>query len=336
MQAVAASAVRAVPAAARRPPPGLAPSWASEALGAHLWDRHARRWLDMSGAAPLGHADPRVEAAAACPPPDAEARAAARLLAPLPGADAARFLASPEAALDAAVALAVRATDRTEVVLLPVGAPPPRLGCDVAAVIAPPETLTASLRAAADAAGALLVLDERLAGPRRGEGGAQRQAGVRADLAMWGPAIANGRPLGALTGAAELLRHLPETPPAAPAALAAADAALARFAREPVALHLAVRGAELQAVLESIVASAGLGGVLRVAGDPTWIGLEPVGDPRLARRLVAQLAARGVHAPGALAVSYRHEDAEVGALLDACAAALAVVAAAPEAVAVAA
>ena len=268
MPAIAASVVGAAPAAARRPPPGLAPSWAAAAQGACLWDRHGRRWLDMSGAAVLGHADPQVEAAAADPPADAERRAAQRLLAPLPGADAARFAPTADQALEAAVALAVRATDRPEVVHVSSGVAAPRLNRDVAAVVARPEALGAPLRAAADAAGALLIVDERFAGPRRGEGGAQRQAGVRADLAVWGAEIANGRPLGALTGEAELLRHLPEGLPGAACALAAADAALARFAREPVALHLAVRGAELQAELEALVAAAGLGDVLRVGGGP--------------------------------------------------------------------
>lgn len=333
MPAVVARTEKTSSAAARRRPAGLAPSWVAAACGAHLWDRHGRRWLDMSGVAPLGRADPQVEAAAAHPPPDAEARAAARLLAPLPAGEAARFHADADAALEAAVALAVRVTDRAAVVLAPADAGPPRLDREVAAVIAAPEALTAALRASADAAGALLVVDERRAGPRRGEGGAQRQAGVRADLAVWGCEIANGRPLGALTGAADLLRGAPEGAPAAPASLAAAEAALLRFSREPVALHLAVRGAELQAGLEAMVEAAGLGRTLRVVGDPTWIGLEPLADLRLARRLAAQLSARGVHAPGALAVGYRHEDGEVDALLDACCAAFAVVAAAPEAAA---
>ena len=95
-----------------------------------------------------------------------------------------------------------------------------------------------------------------------------------------------------------------------------------------MALNLAVRGAEVQAMLEGLVLRAGLDHRVRISGDPTCIGLEFAGTQGRAmrRRFTAQLAARGVHAPEALCVSHRHGDAEIDALLDATAAALEVVA----------
>lgn len=322
------------------PPPGTAPSWAVRARGPRLWDAHGRAHLDYgcaAGAVLLGHADPEVEAAADAPSPDAASEAADRLCAGLPGGPAARFAPDAAAAESWAVALAVRATDRTEVLRV-TGAlgldrlAGPLAGGETAAVVLGADVLAPSLaqalRAMTAAAGVLLILDETATGLRRGAGGLQAQLRVRADLSVWGAGLANGRALGAVTGDPHLLAHAPSQPGASPAALAACAATLAKVEREDVALHLAVRGAEVGAMLEQLVAEAGLADAVRVTGDPSSVALDFTGpDGRaLRRRFAAQLAARGVYAPGALCVGHRHLDGEIGELLDAAAAALQVVA----------
>jgi glutamate-1-semialdehyde 2,1-aminomutase len=322
------------------PVAGTAPSWAARARAARLWDAAGRAhvdWANACGAVLLGHADPDVEAAAAAPRADEAAHVAAQLASPLPGAVAARFTSDAAAALDAAIAIAVRATGRPEVVTLTAAHAPPALATRLAAgrtaaivlgpdVLAP--ALAQALRAMTGAAGTLLVLDETATGLRRGVAGMQAQLRLRADLSAWGAGLANGRALGAVTGEAALLGHAPALPPGAPSALAAARATLAKAEREDVALNLAVRGAEIQAMLERLAREARLADVVRVEGDPTAVSLSFRGPrgPILRRRFVAQLAARGVHAPGALHVGHRHEDREIGALLDAAAAALQVLA----------
>ena len=334
-----------MPAAVRLapdPPPvaGAAPSWAVRARGPHLWDGSGRAhvdWANAGGAVLLGHADPEVEAAAASPPADAGARAAARLCAPLPGGPEAVFTSDGAAALACAAGAAVRATGRPEVVSVTAGETAAglaeRLGSGrVAALVLGPDVLppplAQALRGMTAAAGVLLILDETATGLRRGPGGMQAQLRVRADLSCWGAGLCNGRALGAVTGGAALLAHAPPPPPATAAALAAAAVTLARAEREDVALDLAVRGAEVQAMLERLTVEAGLAGQVRVHGDPTAVSLGFAGarGPALRRRFAAQLAARGVHAPGVLHVGHRHQDGEIGALLDAAAAALQVVA----------
>lgn len=319
----------AAPVRALRPAPlkGAAPSWAAEAQGPHLWDAHGRRHLDMScagGAALLGHAEPRVEAAAADPAQDAEARAAHALAGRLTAAGGLRFTACAQDARRAAITLAVRATDRVHVIEVAgaedLPSPTVRLS-EIAAfmvdVAAPPSVMHRA-RVLASAAGALLILDDTASGLRRNPSGCGGP-----DLTVLGDALANGRPIGAVAGEVELLAHLPDLQPAAPASLAAAAAVLSIVEREDVALQLAVRGAEIQAELEAVFATTGAAEAVQVGGDPTGVTLR-FGGPdagRLRRRFLAQLSARGVHAPGVLHVSTRHGDAEIGELLDAVAAA---------------
>jgi len=64
------------------------------------------------------------------------------------------------------------------------------------------------LRAACDAAGALLVFDEVITGFRLGEGGASAYTGVRPDLWCFGKVIGGGLPVGAFGGRTEIMSVL--------------------------------------------------------------------------------------------------------------------------------
>ena len=80
--------------------------------------------------------------------------------------------------------------------------------------LVPPEPgFLAGLRAACDAAGALLVFDEVITGFRLGEGGASGWSGVRPDLWCFGKVIGGGLPVGAFGGRRDVLAVLaPEGP----------------------------------------------------------------------------------------------------------------------------
>jgi glutamate-1-semialdehyde 2,1-aminomutase len=67
------------------------------------------------------------------------------------------------------------------------------------------------LRAACDAAGALLIFDEVISGFRLGPGGATALTGVTPDLWCFGKVIGGGLPVGAFGGRADLLAHLAPT-----------------------------------------------------------------------------------------------------------------------------
>jgi glutamate-1-semialdehyde 2,1-aminomutase len=75
-------------------------------------------------------------------------------------------------------------------------------------LVAPAAGFLEGLRAACDAAGALLVFDEVITGFRLGEGGATDWSGVTPDLWCFGKVIGGGLPVGALGGRAGLMAEL--------------------------------------------------------------------------------------------------------------------------------
>jgi glutamate-1-semialdehyde 2,1-aminomutase len=92
----------------------------------------------------------------------------------------------------------------------------PDVGDDVAAVLVEPvaanmglippvDGFLEGLRAACDAAGALLVFDEVITGFRLGRGGAQEHFGVTPDLTCLGKVIGGGLPLAAFGGRADVM-----------------------------------------------------------------------------------------------------------------------------------
>lgn len=95
----------------------------------------------------------------------------------------------------------------------------PPVGDDVAVVIvepvaanmglvAPAPGFLEGLRAACDAAGALLMFDEVITGFRLGVGGATERFGVTPDLFAFGKVIGGGLPVGAFGGRRDLMEHL--------------------------------------------------------------------------------------------------------------------------------
>ena len=75
-------------------------------------------------------------------------------------------------------------------------------------VVLPEPGFLEALREACTESGTLLIFDEVITGFRYGPGGAQAALGVTPDLTTMGKAIANGFPLSALVGRADVMDHL--------------------------------------------------------------------------------------------------------------------------------
>ncbi|MBC6982772.1 aminotransferase class III-fold pyridoxal phosphate-dependent enzyme [Caulobacter sp. 17J80-11] len=259
--------------------------------GALVTDAAGIERIDLhgdDGAVLLGWNDPQVEIAVAAAPSvgAAEAEAAERLADVLPCAEAVGFRTSVQLALADALVAAKTVTGRDGAFFCDdavaaagdvesVGEALDTHAGEVAALIirpldAPREFLLAAKRLARRD-GVVLVFDESRTALRVHAGGAQALHGVAPDLAVVGASLANGRPLGAVAGAIELMKTLPASGPRPGAAsLAAACATLDTVERADVPAALRVRGAEIAAEVEARLHAAGAGSFLEIVGDPTW------------------------------------------------------------------
>ncbi|HSR98682.1 MAG TPA: aminotransferase class III-fold pyridoxal phosphate-dependent enzyme [Kofleriaceae bacterium] len=180
------------------------------------------------------------------------------------------------------------------------------------------------VRALCDEHGALLVFDEMWTGFRLALGGAQERFGVRADLACYSKAIANGMPLSVLAGRADAMQLLERdvffytTFGGEALSLAAAAATIPELRRRNVPETLAARGRVLREGYAQICAERdirwsrclGMDARTLVVFDPGAV------DPLLARSYVQQeLIRRGVLWSGFHNLSWAHRDSDIGYLL---------------------
>jgi glutamate-1-semialdehyde 2,1-aminomutase len=131
------------------------------------------------------------------------------------------------------------------------------MGC-----VLPKDGFLQGLRELATAHGALLIFDEVITGFRHHLGGYQAICGVRPDLATFGKAIANGFPLAAICGRAEIMdrfntrtggdTYFAGTYHGHPLGCAAALATLEVLEREPVHNHVFGLGERLRDGLRGI------------------------------------------------------------------------------------
>jgi len=296
-------------------------------------------FVNAAGAVLLGWADPEVEAAVARAygdDRDLEGRAAEQLSAYIPCADAVAFRSTVSEALGDALLAAKAATGRDGAFfcdqdtvlagdLLTLQATLGAHAGQVAAIVVQPMdapcAFLTGLRRLADLHGAVLVFDEARTAFRVHAGGAQALAGVRPDLAVLGPSLANGRPLAAICGRVEVMRLLPAAgPKVSTAALAAASVTLRKIDSEDVAAHLRVRGAEISAEVEARLRETGADAWLGVHGDPTWSVVAAMPRPgfdsgALERTLNEMLFGEGILSFGAHTPSLATGEREIGALL---------------------
>ncbi|HEU4565660.1 MAG TPA: aminotransferase class III-fold pyridoxal phosphate-dependent enzyme [Gemmatimonadaceae bacterium] len=198
-----------------------------------------------------------------------------------------------------------------------------RLGERLAAVVIEPvverlpsEEWIGAARRICDRYGAVLIFDEVKTGFRLRPGGYQEQAGALPDLAVFGKALANGYPLAAVVGRADVMdaarkSWISSTLASDGTALAAASAVLDRHAQEDVCAALQRIGAELRGAVTRALEASGVEGA-RVEGlDPMWL-LRFDEERRLARFLALArergvLFKRGAYNFASLA----HDDEEV-------------------------
>ncbi len=207
-----------------------------------------------------------------------------------------------------------------------------------AGVIAPKAGYLEGAKEACARHGAILIFDEVITGFRVARGGAQERLGVTPDLAVFGKAIANGFPVAALCGRADLLDMFATggvmhggTYNGQCIGMAATVATLRDLTPEAFAV-LEARGARLRDGIAERLRAAGIRASVTGFPEIFFVAFgyeEPARDYRdLVRRdragyvaFTQALLARGVRAleRGAWFTSLAHDDAIIDATLEAVA-----------------
>lgn len=173
--------------------------------------------------------------------------------------------------------------------------------------------------------GAVLVFDETITGFRYELGGAQQRFGVVPDLATFGKGLANGYPVSAVAGRADLMKVMEEiffsfTFGGELLSLAAAKATVAKLQREPVIKTLKHRGQRLKDGLQALIVSASAEEFISVGGDATWSFVliaecAPYTAWEIKTLFLQEMFARGVLTIGTHNLSYAHGDEAIDRLL---------------------
>jgi len=192
-------------------------------------------------------------------------------------------------------------------------------------VVEPQPGFLEGVKALAHQHGALLVFDETITGFRYANGGAQAHFGVTPDLATFGKGLANGYPISAVAGRADVMRQMEEiffsfTFGGEALSLAAAKATLEKLKREPVAATLAATGRQAIDGTRRIISEHGLDDLFSVSGHPTWSFLN-IKDARGATSFeiktlwMQEILERGILSVGTHNISYAHSEADIERLI---------------------
>lgn len=173
--------------------------------------------------------------------------------------------------------------------------------------------------------GALAVFDEVVTGFRLAVGGAQELFGVTPDLVCLGKGLANGYPLAAVAGRADVMKEFEEvffsfTMGGEAVSLAAAKATLLKIKSGKVIPHMKAQGEKILAGIEVLIEKHDCGSFLSISGYPAWTFLTIADHNGVSlwetKTLYLQkILARGVMALGMQTVSYAHTDEDVAKLL---------------------
>ncbi|MDI1325513.1 MAG: aminotransferase class III-fold pyridoxal phosphate-dependent enzyme [Brevundimonas sp.] len=175
--------------------------------------------------------------------------------------------------------------------------------------------------------GAVLVFDETITGFRYTNGGAQQYFGVTPDLATFGKGLANGYPVSAIAGRADIMQMMEEvffsfTFGGELLSLAAAKATLQKLQREPILEGIAKTGEKLIEGARSILAENGLEGVFAVKGHPAWSFFVMPDQPtasafEMKTLMMQEFHQRGILCLGSHNLSHAHSAEDIDTLLQA-------------------
>ncbi|MCL6479748.1 MAG: aminotransferase class III-fold pyridoxal phosphate-dependent enzyme [Peptococcaceae bacterium] len=174
--------------------------------------------------------------------------------------------------------------------------------------------------------GAVLIFDEIVTGFRYANGGAQEYFGVIPDLATFGKGIANGYPLSAVAGRADIMRLMEEvffsfTFGGEALSLAAALATMNKLQQHPVIDTMRKQGQKVLQGTQERIDRHGINHIIFLSGNPTWSFLlfkdvEPYSQWEIKTLFLQEMFARGILILNTHNMSFSHSDVDIARLLD--------------------
>ena len=174
--------------------------------------------------------------------------------------------------------------------------------------------------------GAVLIFDEVVTGFRFANGGAQELFGVLPDLATFGKGLANGFPLSAVAGRADMMQLFDEiffsfTYGGEAISLAASLATLQKLQRDSVIDKMRFQGSKIMAGVQQIIEKSDLSQVMSITGDPvlSYLPFKDTDDYtqyEIKTLFFQEMFARGILTIGTHNMSYAHDDHDIEQLLD--------------------
>ncbi len=191
----------------------------------------------------------------------------------------------------------------------------------------PQHDFLAEVKALTHKHGAVLIFDEMVTGFRFANGGAQELFGVTPDLATFGKGLANGYPVSAVAGRADIMKLMEEiffsfTFGGETLSLAAAYATLTKLQRLPVLETIKQQGEKLLIGVQQMIAKHDVSSIFSLAGHPSWSfllmkDLSTDGTLPVKTLFLQEIFKRNILAAGTHVMSYAHTDLDIALLIKA-------------------
>lgn len=172
---------------------------------------------------------------------------------------------------------------------------------------------------------AVFIFDEVVTGFRHANGGAQEYFNVVPDLACFGKGLANGYPVSAIAGRAEIMDLLEQvyfsfTFGGETLSLAASLATLTKLQTEPVIETMTKRGAILNDTVRSLIQDHGLSDIMGVSGHPAWSFLQVKDHDHydsfaIKTFFMQEMMDNGILTLGSHLLSYAHSDQDIDVMI---------------------
>lgn len=174
--------------------------------------------------------------------------------------------------------------------------------------------------------GSILIFDEVVTGFRFANGGAQEFFGVTPDITTLGKGLANGYPISAVVGRADIMSLMEEiffsfTFGGEALSLAASMATMCKMQKFPVTQTIRAQGLKVIDGVKRIIEKHNVSDIFSISGNPSWsfIIIKDTGKYsqwKIKTLFLQEILSRGILTIGTHNMSYSHSDGDINRLFE--------------------